>query len=231
MGYLMRVYVATFEQVKRSILAAAEPRPGGSLLDLGCGDGALTAEVAARARVGRACAIEIAGERAESARARGIEVVEADLGERFPWPDASFDIVHANQVIEHMPRTDHFLREIRRVLAPDGYAIVCTNNLASWHNIASLLVGAQPTVCHVSDETIAGIAVSEWEGPGNDAHSHQRVFTGRALTRLASHHGLRTELALGVGYYPLPPSLAVPLARIDKRHAAYLLHRLRPEDS
>jgi hypothetical protein len=47
-------------------------------------------------------------------------------------------------VIEHLPATDNFMREIARVLAQEGYAPVSTNNLSCWHNVASLALGWQP---------------------------------------------------------------------------------------
>jgi len=58
--------------------------------------------------------------------------------------DASFDVVHANPVIEHVFDLDRFVSEIKRVLAPGGRAIICTENLASWHNVAALFLGFQP---------------------------------------------------------------------------------------
>jgi methionine biosynthesis protein MetW len=227
-SYLMRVYSATSAAIQHAILDIATERAGGALLDLGCGDGRLTLSLADRIGVTRRCGLEIDEEQAALARARGIDVVTGDLCTPWPWEAGTFDVVHANQVIEHVACTDHFLREMRRVLRPDGYAIVCTNNLASWHNVASLIVGAQPTPCQVSDEAVVGVPVSEWEGRRGSGHAHLRIFTGKALSALSEYHGLQTERALGVGYYPVPTRIARPLARWDPRHAAFLLHRLSP---
>jgi ubiquinone/menaquinone biosynthesis C-methylase UbiE len=44
----------------------------------------------------------------------------ANLDEGWPFEDESFDLVHANQVIEHVGRLDHFVEETRRVLRPGG---------------------------------------------------------------------------------------------------------------
>ena len=54
---------------------------------------------------------------------------------------------------------------------------------------------------------------------------HLRVFTGKALAALARHHRLDVQQDLGAGYYPLPPLLARPLARVDRKHAAFLVQR------
>ena len=135
--------------------------------------------------------------------------------------------MHSNQVIEHLPRTDGFLREIRRILKPDGHAIVSTNNLASWHNVISLAIGWQPTPCHVSDYVVVGNpsnAYDGWEQP-QFGQQHLRVFTGRALADLARYHGLALDHDATAGYYPLPARAARAMTRIDRRHGAFLVQR------
>jgi 2-polyprenyl-3-methyl-5-hydroxy-6-metoxy-1,4-benzoquinol methylase len=59
--------------------------------------------------------------------------VRCDLGDRVPFDAGTVDVVHYNKVIEHLRGTDYFMAEIRRILRPDGYAVVSTNNLASLH--------------------------------------------------------------------------------------------------
>jgi methionine biosynthesis protein MetW len=226
MSYLERVFRATEELNRRTILAVLEPRPGGVLLDLGCGDGALTERVAARVQATRKLGVETWEPFAAQARARGIEVFDVDLGKRLPFDDRSIDVVHSNQVIEHLPFTDHFLKEIRRVLRPGGQAVVSTNNLASWHNIVSLVLGWQPMPCHVSDEVIVGNPAGPMEGAsGTPGQMHLRIFTSRALAQLAAHHGLDVEVERTAGYYPLPPALARVATRLDRRHGAFLVQR------
>lgn len=228
MGYLERVFRATEEENRRVILAAIEPRPGGVLLDLGCADGAVTERIARQAQVARVVGVELIAHLADAARERGMEVVGADLNGRLPFADASFDVIHSNQVIEHLWNTDNFLREIRRLLRPDGYAVVSTNNLASWHNVASLAMGWQPPPCHPSDELIVGNPVGVMEGaPGARGQMHLRVFTGRALAGVARHHGLRPDLQRTAGYYPLPIAAARVINRLDPRHGAFLVQRYR----
>jgi 2-polyprenyl-3-methyl-5-hydroxy-6-metoxy-1,4-benzoquinol methylase len=226
-GYLGALFDSTLTAVRRATLEAAQPRPGGRLLDLGCDDGALTMQLAQRVGASDVHGVEIRPDAVEVARERGVDAAPADLCKPLPYDERSFDVVHSNQVIEHLPCTDHFLREIRRVLRPDGYALVATNNLASWHNVIMLTLGRQPLPCHVSDETSAGTLACEWQSDER-AYTHLRVFTTRALVDLAAHHGLESELIVGVGYYPLPPRLARAMARLDRRHAAYVLLRLRP---
>jgi SAM-dependent methyltransferase len=221
-----RVFRAAEAENRRAILRTIEARPGGTLLDLGCGDGRFTTQVAEQARVARVLGIELVPHIAEQARRRGVEVEQADLGKRLPFEDGSIDVVHSNQVIEHLSFTDHFLREIRRVLAPDGYAVLSTNNLASWHNVVSLVAGWQPPPCHPSDEVIVGNPANFVDGAeGALGQMHLRIFTARALAAVAGHHGLRLEVDRGAGYYPLSPAASRVAARLDPRHAAFLVQR------
>jgi SAM-dependent methyltransferase len=232
-SYVERLFRATEECNRRAILAAVKPIPGGRMLDLGCADGTFTVQVARRARAAEVHGIEFLEATATHARTLGVQAVVADLAERLPYDDASFDLVHSNQVIEHLPRTDVFLREIRRVLRPGGHAVISTNNLSSWHNVVSLALGWQPTPCHVSDLVVVGNpsnAYDGWEQPTDGQH-HMRVFTGRALAELAAYHGLALDLDRTAGYYPLPAPVARVATRMDRRHGAFLVQRFVPGSS
>jgi len=229
-GYLYRVFRATEEQNRRTILAALEPHAGARLLDLGTSDGEFTMRVAERLGAASVSGVELLEEHAAVARGRGIDVHRADLDDGLPFDDGAFDVVHANQIIEHVRRTDTLLRETRRVLAPDGLACISTNNLASWHNVFALTVGLQPMPMHVSDETILGNPLNPLDGrPHADrGRSHLRLFTARALTELCARHGLERVALRTAGYYPLPPYVGRLPGRLDPTHAAFLIGLFRP---
>src|SRR6476661_3431714 len=128
MSYLERVFRATEQENRRAIMRLLPEGRGGSLLDLGTSTGAFTMAIAGRLRATRVAGVELIDDHAAQARARGIEVATGDLDDGLPYGDGEFDTVHANQVIEHVRRTDRFLSEIRRVLAPAGIACLSTNN-------------------------------------------------------------------------------------------------------
>lgn len=228
-GYLAGVFRATEEANRRAVLEALPAGRGGALLDLGTHTGEFTARIASRVGAVAVHGVEFIAEHAAGARERGIEVAEADLDGGLPFPDAIFDVVTANQVIEHVRRTDLFFSEVRRVLAPGGLACISTNNLASWHNVVSLALGYQPPPLHVSDEVILGNPLNPEHRWAHRDHgrTHLRLFTGRSLTELAAHHGLRRESLRTVGYYPLPPRLAGLATRVDPRHGAFLVATFR----
>ena len=208
-----------------ALLETGEART--TFLDLGCDDGALTGRFAAAIGTQNIHGVELVEERAEEARRRGIDVQSADLNDRLPYDDNSFDVVCSNQVIEHLARTDNFVSEILRVLRPGGYAVTSTENLASWHNIAALSLGWQPfSLSNVSKVLGLGNPLAVHRGsehPIGDSWQHLRVFAYRGLRELFTEHGYHVEKVLGAGYFPLPAQAG----RVDPRHAAFLAVKAR----
>ena len=225
---LAGVYVRAAEENKAAVLSLMLPAPGGVLVDAGCADGSDSVKLRDRIGATAVIGLELADQFLGPARDRGVDVRQVDLTEPWPLADGSVDALHSNQVIEHLPQTDHFMREIRRVLKPSGYAVVSTNNLASWHNVIALMLGWQPLPCHVSDDAVVGNRFAlEEKRYGERIHRHLRIFTGKALRELARVHGLVLNEEIGSGYYPLVGRAASAMARMDRRHSAYLVQRYR----
>jgi methionine biosynthesis protein MetW len=226
---LASVFEASEDENRRVILELIVRGPARDrVLDLGCFNGAFTAELGRAARAESLVGVEWLDQHASIARARGIEVVEADVNEPLPFEDRSFDLVHANQLIEHLRSTDSFLREVGRIVAPGGRIVISTNNLASWHNVGALILGMQPMPTHVSDEVHVGNPLDPRRGRrhADIGQTHLRVFTTRALRELAAVHGLRVSASRPNGYYPLPPALARVAVRVDPLHAAFTVLEL-----
>jgi SAM-dependent methyltransferase len=224
-SYLYDVFRASEQRNKERILELARPSADARLLDLGCNDGVFTMQLASRVGAREVHGVEFVSALAAEAAGRGIQVSSADLNTPLPYDDKSFDVVHSNQVIEHLLKTDLFVREIRRVLRPSGYAIVSTNNLASWHNVFSLAIGIQPMPCHVSDEFVIGNRFDPRRGEEHPekGFTHLRLFSYAALRELFELHGLAVNKLVTSGYYPLPPRLADLFCKLDRRHGAFLI--------
>ena len=109
----------------------AHLRAGMDLLDVGCGPASITADLAERVAPGRVVALDAAAGALEAARAtlreRGLsEQVELTSGDvmALPFEDASFDVVHAHQVLQHLADPVGALAEMRRVTRPGGIVAV-----------------------------------------------------------------------------------------------------------
>ena len=92
------------------------PQPGEVILDLGCGDGRLTAEIAARGA--EVVGIDSSPALLAAASARGLKVIEAD-GHDLPF-DGFFDAVFSNAALHWMTRPDAVIAGVHRSLKPAG---------------------------------------------------------------------------------------------------------------
>jgi SAM-dependent methyltransferase len=107
---------------RSEIIRSLLPAPAGDafLLDVGCGWGGIAAELSPWGRVLGVDASEAA--RAEASH-RGVDVI-AGSAESIPVEDGSADIVLCADVLEHLDDDAAAAREMRRVLKPDGIALV-----------------------------------------------------------------------------------------------------------
>ncbi|QXJ21063.1 methyltransferase domain-containing protein [Actinomadura graeca] len=102
----------------------AHLRPGLSLLDVGCGPGTITAGLARRVAPGQVTAVDAAEIVLDEARnnAEGLGNVAFAVADvhALDFPDGTFDVVHAHQVLQHVADPVQALREMRRVTRPGG---------------------------------------------------------------------------------------------------------------
>lgn len=103
-------------------------RPGAAVLDVGCGPGTITVDIAARVAPGPVLGIEPVPAPLQQARehAAGFDNVTFALGDvhALDHPDDTFDVVHAHQVLQHLTDPVAALREMLRVCRPDGVVAV-----------------------------------------------------------------------------------------------------------
>lgn len=108
-------------------------RPGMEVLDVGCGPGTITVELAQLTAPGRTIGIDPAAEVIDGARALGTDPtagqgtrVDFRVGDvmSLPFADESFDVVHAHQVLQHLVDPVGALRQMARVCRPGGLIAV-----------------------------------------------------------------------------------------------------------
>lgn len=103
-------------------------RSGASILDVGCGPGTITADLAARVAPGAVVGIDrgadvVALAAEEHAGRPGLHFEVGDVY-ALTAPDGAFDVVHAHQVLQHLSDPVAALVEMRRVCRPDGVVAV-----------------------------------------------------------------------------------------------------------
>jgi len=105
-------------------------QPHMHILDIGCGPGTISADLATLVPSGKVIGLEYAPDVLVQARAtaaeRGVENIEFVVGDvhALEYPDDTFDVVHAHQVLQHVGDPVQALREMRRVTKPGGIVAV-----------------------------------------------------------------------------------------------------------
>ncbi len=185
-----------FDQEASRLVAEAHRngrKPG--ILDVGCATGAL---LAAFSEAGwSATGVEVCAEAVEWGREHfGLDLLSGTL-EDLSLPEASFDVVHASQVIEHVNDPRSFIRAARRLLRPGGFLVLATPNAAGFQ---------------------ARAFGSRWRSA---IHDHLYLFSKATLVALLSGEGFQVIRQVNWGGWAAglwPGCIKKPLDRAAKRH-------------
>lgn len=115
--------------------------PDMNILDVGCGPGTITADLAGLVPQGEAIGIDtseaVLDQARQNADTRGRKNVRFETGmvHALKYPDDTFDVVHAHQVLQHCGEPVKALLEMKRVLKPKGI-LACRESdmsVSSWY--------------------------------------------------------------------------------------------------
>jgi len=212
---------------KNNIISLLEHNPKAKFLDLGCAEGTWTTECAKKMGTEQVYGVEVVDEQISLAQSKGIIVEKGDLNKLIPFENNAFDVIHANQVIEHLYDTEKFMLEINRLCNVGGYIVLSTENASSWHNIFALVLGWQMfSLTNVCSYGSVGnpLAIHRGDtGTSWKSMEHIRIFAYRGLIEYIEHFGFKVESILCSGYYPLPNWFA----KIDPRHGHFITIKAR----
>lgn len=191
-------------------------------LDIGCGEGEFTLQCANTTSAKCTYGIEIDKSYASIAKSKGIRVTIADAGQLLDYADGIFDLVTANQVLEHVVNTDIMISECYRVLSYQGILLISVPNLCSFFQRMMVLSGNQPTTLHVSE-----IQVGNFLKGVETGLAHLHAFSVGAIIDLLKYHKFKIDSHLGSGFYPLPSQLSGFVARMFPNLAVYTTIKAR----
>jgi len=164
---------AFVHQLAGGVLEWLAARPGEHILDVGCGDGQLTARIAAAGVDVRG--VDSSSAMVAAARARGVAAEEAGA-EKLPWEDGEFDAVFSNAALHWVREQDAMMAEVHRVLRPGGRFVA---EMGGKGNVAAI---------HV-----AFMAVLDRHGFGEAETGVNYYPTPAEYTRRLERNGFRVE--------------------------------------
>lgn len=131
------------------ILSWLDPRAGMRVLDVGCGDGALTARIAAAGA--DVVGIDLSASLLEAARGRGLDVRETNVT-AMPF-EAEFDAVFSNAVLHWVMEPERAVARMRSALKPDGRLVA---EFGGHGNVAAIVTAMRAAArLHGGDTSLA----------------------------------------------------------------------------
>jgi ubiquinone/menaquinone biosynthesis C-methylase UbiE len=121
------------------------------ILELGCGTGLILKEV--NKKVSKAIGIDLSQKMLEKAKKRGLEVYHAEAS-NMPFEDNSFDLVYSYKVLAHIEAIEKTLHEIKRVLKPNGIAVLEFYNRNSLRTIIKKIKPSNIISKNITDDSV-----------------------------------------------------------------------------
>lgn len=221
-NYLKNIWHDAAKLNNDIIKSLVDPKDKARILDIGFFRGELAVERFQNIKHPEIYGIDIDSEAIRSGKKFKIKTIKHNLEKGLPYKSNFFNIITANQIIEHLVDIDLFVSEIYRVLKPKGYVILSTENLSSWHNIFALIMGWQAFSQHISRKSYIGNPLRLQKKEGEFEDIHIKIFTPRGLADLFSVYNFKIERTFGAGYYPFYALPSKILSKLDPTHSAFI---------
>jgi len=221
--YLLKIWAEGATLNNTRLKELIEPSEKAKILDIGCESGKLIIERVKNIKNPEIFGVDIRQEAIISSRKLGIKAVKSDVEKKLPYKSDFFDLISANQIIEHIVNVENFIKEMHRVLKPKGYLLLSTENLSSWHNIFALTLGWQAfSQTYFKIKNIGNpLRLLVWSDI-DSCYTHIRIFTPKGIRELLEVYSFKIENFYGAGYYPFPTYISKQLSKIDPVHAAFI---------
>ncbi len=150
----------------------------GKVLDIGCFNGFFLDIIKNKGY--QTYGIDASSDAVSLCNSNGHHTVEANLEEKIPFDDSFFDAITGLEIVEHLADTDTLMKEIKRVLKPNGILIFSTPNFFSLSRRIMTLVGINPYF------------EASFSFPPKMA-GHLRFFTHNLLNDFLSYHDFKVR--------------------------------------
>jgi len=173
---------AYYSQSRPEMLALV-PVGAGRILDVGCGAGTFGVGLQERLPKARIFGVELFPEVAAKAPDCYEKVFVGDVDSVMKTlPDATYDLIVFNDLLEHLVDPRICLRECQRLLAPGGKILSSIPNMRFWPALSDLIFQAD----------------WKYRDAGVMDETHLRFFTQKSIRRMFDECGYDVELMQGI---------------------------------
>jgi SAM-dependent methyltransferase len=157
------------------VVELLDPRPGERILDLGCGDGVLTARIAAAGAI--VVAVDAAPDMVAAAKAKGLDA-RVVPGQRLAF-DREFDAVFSNAALHWMHPPEAVLAGVARALKPGGRFVA---EMGGHNNTAAIQTAFRAVL---AKRGVEALSLSPWYFPSAAAYSAKLEAAGFRVEEIA----------------------------------------------
>ena len=172
---------------------------GKKVLDIGCGEGYVSSVLV---RDNEVFGLDIAESAIGEAREKGIKASLSNL-ENIPYPEKSFDVVLALDILEHLFDPVSVLRDANRVLKDDGFLLVSVPNAANIYSRLNFIL---------TGEFTDAAEISEIRSPEFLFSEHIRFFSAKKIRKTLQPTGFEIKF---FHYYLQPYFVNSPYTRFN----------------